>query len=133
MKIRDCEIDDEHLQVGPDDKLSAVKNMYCHFLVVVEDKKPIGIVTNNDLIKNVKSEEDYDRLKFRDIMSSPVTCAKLDDDLEDVGKLMFEKGFMSLPVVNEDDNFIGLVTYFDYLGMLKGKIRQTMDSKGESN
>lgn len=133
MKISDCNIDDEHHQVSPDQSLSSVKNKYCHFLVVVENKKPIGIVTNNDLINNVKNEEDYERMKFRDIMSGPVTSVKLDDDLNEAGKIMSDKGFMSLPVVDSDGNFAGLITYFDYLGKISVKIKEKLESSKENN
>ncbi|MEM5793470.1 MAG: CBS domain-containing protein [Candidatus Aenigmatarchaeota archaeon] len=123
MKVRDCKIDDEYIKVGPDQDLNSVKNRYCHFIVVIENKKPIGIVTNNDIIRNVKSEEDYKRLKFRDIMSSPVFTVGEDDDMEKVGRLMVEKGFMSLPVVNKKGEFVGLITYFDYLGVIANRLR----------
>jgi len=123
MKVKDCNINDEHMKVLPDQDLSIVKNKYCHFLVVVNEKKPIGIVTNNDIVKKIKNEEDYKRLKFRDIMSSPVVSVSLDDDMEKVGKIMIEKGFMSLPVVNKKGDFVGLVTYFDYLGFISKKLK----------
>lgn len=129
MKIRDCKIDDEYQQVDADENLSSVKNRYSHFLVVLKDKKPVGIVTNNDIIKHVKTEKDYEKLKFKDIMSSPVISVKLDDDLDKAGKLMVEKGFMSLPVVNNSGNFAGLVTYFDYLGRMSEKIRRKLEEK----
>jgi len=123
MKVKDCKIDDEYLKVKPDDSLIMVKNRYCHFLVVMEGKKPIGIVTNNDIIRHVKSEDDYKRLKFKDIMSSPVVTVNEDEDIENVGKIMVERGFMSIPVVNKDGDFTGLITYFDYLGFLAEKLK----------
>ncbi|OGI15877.1 hypothetical protein A3K63_00755 [Candidatus Micrarchaeota archaeon RBG_16_49_10] len=124
MKIADCRIDDEHRQVKADEKLSSVRNMYCHILVVVEGRKPVGIVTNNDLVRSIKSEADYERLKFRDIMTSPVVTVSLEDDLEKAADLMFKKGFMSLPVVDNKGDFVGLVTYFDYLGKIADRIKE---------
>jgi len=127
MKVSDCKINDEHQQVKSDDNISSVKNRYCHFLVVVDNKKPVGIVTNNDIIKNVKSEEDYEKLKFKDIMSTPVISVKLDDDLDEVSKMMFKNGFMSLPVTDGNGDFVGLITYFDYLGRISEKIRRKVE------
>jgi len=127
MKVSDCKINDEHQQVKPGDNLSSVKNRYCHFLVVVENKKPVGIVTNNDIIKNIKIEEDYERLKFRDIMSSPVISVKLDDELDKVSKIMVKNGFMSLPVTDDNGDFVGLITYFDHLGRISEKIRRKLE------
>ncbi|MBD3155658.1 MAG: CBS domain-containing protein [Candidatus Aenigmarchaeota archaeon] len=124
MRIKDCNIGDEHQQVSPEENLTSVKKRYCHFLVVVEDKKPIGIVTNNDIIKHVKTEEDYEKLKFRDIMTTPVVSVKIDDELDDAVKIMKEGGFMSLPVVDENDDFVGLITYFDYLGKIADDIKK---------
>ena len=83
----------------------------------------------NDIIRHVKSEEDYGKLVFKDIMSSPVVSVKLDDDLDEVGKLMFEKGYMSMPVVDDDGNFTGLITYFDYLGKIAQKVKEKLEKK----
>lgn len=124
MKIRDCNIGDEHQQVSPNETLSSVRKRYCHFLVVVEDKKPVGIVTNNDIIKHVKNEEDYEKLKFKDIMTTPVVSVKLDDELDDAVQMMKKGGFMSLPVVDENNEFVGLITYFDYLGKIADDIKK---------
>ena len=91
----------------------------------------MGVVTNNDIVKHVKTEEDYEKLKFGDIMTSPVVTANLDDELDSVGKLMFKNGFMSMPVVDENGDFAGLITYFDYLGRLADKIKEKIP-KNES-
>ncbi len=131
MKVSDCNIDDEYQQVNPNENLSSVRNKYCHFLVVVENKKPIGIVTNNDIIKNIKTKKDYERLKFKDIMSSPVTSVKLDDDMDKISKIMVKNGFMSLPVINGSGDFVGLITYFDYLGRISEKIERKLEENKE--
>ncbi len=123
MKVKDCNIDDEHQIVNADENLLSVKNRYCHILLVVKDKKPVGIVTNNDLVKKIKNETDYTKLKFKDIMSSPVVTVRESDDLDKAGRFMYEKGFMSLPVVDNKNNLVGLLTYFDYLGKIGEKIR----------
>jgi len=131
MKVSDCNIDDEYQQVNPNENLSSVRNKYCHFLVVVENNKPIGIVTNNDIIKNIKTKKDYERLKFKDIMSSPVTSVKLDDDMDKISKIMVKNGFMSLPVINGSGDFVGLITYFDYLGRISEKIERKLEENKE--
>ncbi len=60
------------------------------------------------------------RLYVRDIMNSEPVAVKSDDSVTFAAKLLFEKNYSGLPVVNEKKELVGIVTEYDLI------------SKGES-
>jgi len=44
---------------------------------------------------------------------------------------MVKNGFMSLPVINGSGDFVGLITYFDYLGRISEKIERKLEENKE--
>jgi len=83
-------------------------------LVVVDDEeKPVGIVTERDLLKRVlANRKDPVRAKVKDIMSKPLVTGTPHMDIEDAVRLMFKHKIKKLPVV-EDGRLVGLVTLTD--------------------
>lgn len=83
-------------------------------LVVIDDEeKPVGIVTERDLLKRVLAKR-IDPEKVKEIMSKPVVTGTPHMDLEATARLMFKKKTKKLPVV-KDGRLIGLVTLTDLL------------------
>jgi len=83
-------------------------------LVVVDGEgKPVGILTERDLLKRVLAKrKDPVRTKVEDVMSKPLITGTPHMDLEAAARLMFEKKIKKLPVV-EDGRLVGLVTLTD--------------------
>ena len=78
-------------------------------VVIVEDKKPLGIITESDIVKNLISKKTNPKEKVTTIMSSPITSMSPDTKLEKANKIIDTKHFKMYPVV-EHENLIGLVT-----------------------
>ncbi len=85
-------------------------------LVVVDDEeKPVGIVTERDFLKRVLAErKDPEKVKVKEIMSKPLVTGTPHMELEATASLMFKKKIKKLPVV-EDGRLVGLVTLTDLL------------------
>ena len=82
-------------------------------LVVVDEEKPVGIVTERDLLKRVlASRKDPVRTKVKDIMSKPLVTGTPHMDIEAAVRLMFKHKIKKLPVV-ENGRLVGLVTLTD--------------------
>ncbi|MFQ5999647.1 MAG: cyclic nucleotide-binding/CBS domain-containing protein [Candidatus Bathyarchaeia archaeon] len=83
-------------------------------LIVVDGEgKPVGIVTERDLLKRVLAKrKDPVRTKVKDVMSRPLITGTPHMDLEAAARLMFEKKIKKLPVV-ENGRLVGLVTLTD--------------------
>jgi CBS domain-containing protein len=82
-------------------------------LIVTKRGKPIGIVTERDMLTRVLAESlSPDRTKIADIMSMPLIVADPQMDLEEAAKLMFKMKVKKLPVVS-DGKLVGLITLTD--------------------
>lgn len=90
-------------------------------VVVSDDKKPVGIVTERDLIDRViVHKRDIEETKMEDIMTHPVMTITPDDEIVPVGESMKKKHVRRFPVVNDKGELVGLVTETD---VLEGIIR----------
>jgi CBS domain-containing protein len=82
-------------------------------LIAVRKGKAVGIITERDLLKRVVAEaKDANKVKVKDVMSSPLVVVEPQMDLEDAVKLMFQMKIKKLPVVSEK-RLVGLVTLTD--------------------
>jgi CBS domain-containing protein len=96
--------------------IDAVKLMNKHeigCLVVVNDGKPVGILTERDMLKRVLAKsKDPRKIKVGQVMSVPLMAVKPQCNIEDAAALMFKMEIKKLPVV-KDGQLLGLVTLTD--------------------
>jgi CBS domain-containing protein len=79
-------------------------------VIVTEDKKPVGVITENDILKRVlKLQRNPNGIYAKDIMSSPIITIEYDRDLTDAMKLMQEKRIRRL-AITKNGTLIGIVT-----------------------
>ena len=84
-------------------------------LVVVKGEKPIGIVTERDMLKRVILEVvDPVFTKVHEVMSKPLVSGKLGMSIEEASSLMREKKIKKLPIV-QSRRVVGLVTTTDFV------------------
>jgi len=82
-------------------------------LVITEDDKPIGIVTERDMIQKLMSKGIApDSVMLKDVMSQPLITIKPDESLSSAAQKMLEKDIRRLPVV-ENDKLVGIITDAD--------------------
>ncbi len=82
-------------------------------LVVVLRGKPVGIITERDMLKRVLAKSiDPEKIKVSEIMSAPLIMGKPEMEIEDAARLMFKTKIKKLPVVQKG-RLIGLVTLTD--------------------
>jgi len=97
---------------------NAVKLMNTHeisCLVVVNHEKPIGIVTEQDMMRRVIHKSRIpEKTRVSDIMSKPLIAATPNMHAQEAAKLMLERNIRKLPVV-ENERLIGLVTLTDLI------------------
>lgn len=82
-------------------------------LLVIEEGKPVGIVSERDYTRKVilKGKSSKDTL-IKVIMTSPVICAEADQGVKKCMALMTSKNIRHLPVL-EDGELIGVVSLSD--------------------
>ena len=82
-------------------------------LIVVLNEKPVGIITERDMLKRVLAKSvDPEKIKVSDIMSAPLIVGKPEMEIEDAVKLMFKTEIKKLPVIR-NGKLVGLVTLTD--------------------
>lgn len=88
-------------------------------VIVVEDKAgkhAKGIITERDVVHKIlaKKRDPY-KIKAQDIMSHPLRVVKPDTTLEDAAKAMRENKIKRLPVVNDHNELIGILSEGDIM------------------
>lgn len=88
-------------------------------IIVVEDnegKHAKGIITERDIVYKVlaKGVDPY-KSKVEEIMSRPLRVVKPDTTIEDAAKAMRENKIKRLPVVNDDNELIGILSEGDIM------------------
>ena len=80
--------------------------------IIVSDK-PVGIITESDIIKKVVAEDiDASKITVDKVMSSPIIVIDPYAPLEEAMKTMGNCNIRRLPVI-ENDKLIGIVTHKD--------------------
>ncbi len=101
-------------------------------LVVVDAKektRPIGIVTDRDLVLAVMAEGlDPAVFTASDIMSGDLVVARADLDLQDGVALMHERKVRRLVVVDDSGRLRGIMTLEDVLEALSGELGALVSS-----
>lgn len=86
-------------------------------IVVLENEKLVGIITELDIIwKVVASELDPKITLVRDVMSKNVVTINADQTLEDATDVMVENKIKKLPVI-EGNKIIGIITATDIISI----------------
>ena len=84
-------------------------------VIIVDDGKPVGVVTERDMIKRVICRsKGSEKMKVAQIMSKPLIEASPEMPAGDAAKLMLERNIKKLPIV-ENGKLLGLVTLTDLI------------------
>lgn len=91
--------------ISKDMKLSRIGSV-----VITKEDKPVGIITDHDIVvKVIMEDRNPDEVKAKEIMSSPLVTIEADASLKGACKLLTEKGIRRLPVT-VDDELVGIVS-----------------------
>ena len=86
-------------------------------LPITNDEKIVGIITTTDLVNIYTSADKEQHMDpwspVSSFMSSPVVTISPDDDVKKASKLMNEKKFHHLLVMDKNETFIGVISSLD--------------------
>lgn len=126
MRVNDVMTRDP-LTVEPDDTIREAEEIMTENdvrqLPVVRGKELVGIITDRDirsflggrLLTSLEERERAMNTKAGTIMSTQPITVSADDDLRDVIETLIEEKVGGIPVVDEEEGLIGIVTYVDIL------------------
>ena len=128
MNVRDVMTSNPRT-VSPTDSIQTaariMKEEDCGVVPVVENGKPVGIVTDRDIVIRAVAEGGGERT-IREIATMDLAFVKPGDSIRDAEKLMSERQVRRLPVV-ENDRLVGIVSLGD-IAVKEGKDRRTGDT-----
>ena len=111
--------------VSPDENVARARNLMMRHkigkLVIVENNKPIGIVTKKDMSRRLDQAEPQwrrrpiDNIPIRNIMTESLITIFPDATPKQLAELMSENDISGLPVVNNKNEIIGIVTKWDLI------------------
>ncbi|ELY67985.1 CBS domain-containing protein [Natrinema versiforme] len=87
-------------------------------VVVDDDNRLEGILTTTDFVKIVAEQKPKDQTPVSKYMSADVVTVTAQDSIRDAADTMVERGFHHIPVIDEDEGVIGMVTTSDLAGYL---------------
>ena len=83
-------------------------------IIVVEEKRPIGIVTHKDIIsKLMQARIPPDAVTAREVMTSPIITISEDSSIEEAARLMSKKHIKKLVVTRNNNELAGIITSSD--------------------
>ena len=110
------------------------------YVLVVEGKKLQGILTIKDVLRVVASNTNLSAVKMADVMNQlPITLKKSDSEhILTVLALLNQHDIQHLPIVDDEENLIGIVHEKDLLQSLNiekivGVIEALQENLGDSN
>lgn len=101
-------------------------------LPVIQDGELIGIITDRDvrsflsgsLLTNPEAREKALNTKVREIMTTEPLTLSPDDDLQEAVELFIEEKIGGMPVVDETEGLVGIVTYVDLLRCFLNRLQE---------
>jgi len=99
-------------------------------VIMVEDGRPVGIVTERDFVEKMIAEDRLpSKVRAREIMSSPLVTVGPKESVAEAGRKMARLRMRRLPVVTGDE-LIGMLTENDITKLSPSLIEITREWRG---
>ena len=109
----------EPVFVGPSETLRAVAHtMWVEnvgALVVGDERRPLGIISERDVVSQIAQGADLDHVTATQTMTSYLIAARTGDTLHDAAYQMLEDAIRHLPVVDSEGRVVAMVSVRDLL------------------
>ena len=92
---------------------------------VTKDRKLLGLVTVKDLLL----AED-DEMKISEIMLTNMISVTTHTDQEEVAKMLGKYDFLALPVVDNENRMVGIVTFDDAMDVMEDEATEDIEMMG---
>jgi CBS domain-containing protein len=80
---------------------------------VVEGERLVGMITDRDIAVRGIAKGHGPDTPIRELMTSGVVCARIDDNIDEVAMRMSEAQVRRLPVIDQNDKLCGIVSLGD--------------------
>lgn len=109
----------EVITVSPEATFNEVKKILfsnrIHHLPVVEKEQLVGIITSYDLVKKGDCLTNFGEDPIKDDMTTKIAKLLPSDKVGTAAEVFLENMFHGIPIVNDDNELVGIVTTHDIL------------------
>ena len=119
MKVKDCMCYDV-AYLTPETTVSDCAKLMCNkhvgcIPVCDNNKTVVGLVTDRDIIlRSIACDKEIKNTPISDIMTCKVYCCGPEEEIDEAEKKMSNEQIRRLPVVDENNKIIGIVTLGDF-------------------
>jgi len=93
------------------------------FVLVMRGEDPVGIVTDRDLTVDVLAEgKDAKETTLSDVMTRDPVTAHIEAGVYELSQSMRENGIRRMPLVGDDGELAGIITFDDVFILLSDEI-----------
>lgn len=82
-------------------------------IVIDQNKKPMGIITERDILRIAALDKDINKMKVEDVMASPVNTISRELDIYEAAVYLEKNKFRRIIITNDEGELLGLVTQTD--------------------
>ncbi len=114
---------DKDLSVKSAIKLMVRKNIGS--VVITEGGRPIGIVTERDILKSIAYRRTKPETKVVEIMSKPLISLEANATLGEAAETMIKKNIRRI-LVTQNDKYIGIITQRDLQRLMTDTVKSLL-------
>ena len=122
------------ITAGPDEALAGIaRRMQEHnvgTVVVVEDGRPVGIITDRDLALALGARGLSPQVPVREVMTRHVLAVPEDTGVFTATRFIQDRKVRRLPIVDGEDRLVGLVSLDDLLRWLARELSNLAEGIG---
>ena len=87
-------------------------------LMIVDIERPKGIITERDMTRVIAEGMNPDSTTVGDIMSRDPVTVRISEEPSTVTKIMIAHGFRHMPVVDDNENLVGIISLRDLIRIM---------------
>jgi CBS domain-containing protein len=120
IMTKDVKVEEQNQNIFAASKIMSDNDIGSVIIVDNHDKRnPVGILTERDIIRILGSLKSHLlQTPIRDLMTHPIIPLSSQATIADALRLMQEKKIRRIPIVDKNNNLIGIVTEKDIFNML---------------
>ncbi len=117
------------------DAVSLMNSKKSDYLLVTLGEKPIGIITNRDILRKVirscllRRSADPSKIQCKDIMTSPIRVLNINDNIRKAAMMVIQYDVKKLPVL-DDGQLAGIIRHND---IINAYLSQRLETEEETN
>ena len=105
------------------DAASILKEKEISFLVITRDEKPIGVISERDIVQKVAAQDQKaSSIKIEDVMSKKFRWVTPDTPIEDAVQKMLNNNIRRLIILDNDEKLAGVITQTNLAEFLRSKL-----------